>query len=184
MNWHKKQKNNIIDNPIKYPSAELILEVVLREMEKEDERSKNINNRCGIFISAIAVLFTFYLPYIALNDIMNLKINMIKEGLPQIILFIIYIFTLVLLIVSLIFFAISIAVKKYERPSFDSLGNENNHTKPRDVMASSIIDLYCKNAKTNIESNDKKTMLYSIGIVCWIVAVVLMAISTIYRQLM
>lgn len=177
------KRHKFIINENQYPSGELFLNVSAKEYDKEDERAKNIDNRSGVLISALTVLFVFYLPSMKIRAILSLTNIDVNKIIPQIIFLCLYGFTVISFIIGLIYFILSIDVKVNKRISFEDLSNQSLHKEKKNIVASSLAVKYSQLAKENELSNNKKVKYYSIGLRLLVVTVLLMTISTIMAMI-
>lgn len=178
-NIRSKHKISSKDTVANYQSAELFLNVAQKEYDKEDGRAKNIDNRAGILISALVLLFTFYLPQMKLSEIISLIDIDVIDIIPQIIILLLYTLAIITFTCSLFSLLSAIAVKTNSRLSYDDLANQDLHRASLDIVASSLAIKYCDLAKKNEISNNKKVDYYSKGLKYLVTTVLLMTVSII-----
>src|SRR5690625_4786934 len=82
-------KNRFNNHTIKYPSSELLLSALQLETEKENERSKNLETRVGIFISLAGIMIAFISSFLKIPNLKEIKIQSVYDAVPYTILLIV-----------------------------------------------------------------------------------------------
>ncbi|MCP3032623.1 hypothetical protein LF817_14955 [Halobacillus sp. A1] len=161
------------ETPTKYPSSELILSAILREYDKEDERAKTLDTRVGIFISLSGALLLFISSYVKLSLLIDTQVNSVYGAVPYAFYLIFTISSLILLVASVIYFLRVVSIRNYERVGLEEFKQEENNKANQDVVAYSLIKIYCQNISFNSKVNDEKVKLYKKGIFSIALALIL-----------
>lgn len=144
-----------------YPSATVILDIILNEYKNEIDRGRSFDTRSGIFLPVIGAIIIF-LPDLMNKMKWNKEINVISDVIPEVLVLSLVIISIALLLISSTNFIAVLKSKEYERINYKNL-NKNIAVYPEDSIRIKLIEEYVKILNKNIETNNEKAKYYKIA---------------------
>lgn len=176
----KVDKKYLSESKDIYPSAHILLDISRDEYTKEKERTNFIDNKLGIFITAIFAITTIYIPIIPFDKFKN-----IYTGNEKVIIILATIFILILsisiicLFIALFYFINAITLKPFNRVSHESLIDEENLKCFPNIIEKSLVEYYCGMLENNTNINNTKAKKFSKGLIYVTFFFVLLMVSSI-----
>lgn len=167
------QEEKAID--CKYPSAELMLAAIQREYEYESNRVRSLESRTGIFLAFAGALLVFFSSSLKPINLKEIEVDSLSQAFPFILMIGLIFLTLLILILSVIFFVRVISIQTYKRLSLNGFIKENTKSNP-DIIAMEIMIDYQKVVSHNSRVNNKKIELYKKGLYLILMAIIMTAI--------
>ncbi|MGX8795904.1 hypothetical protein ACR6HW_07400 [Fusibacter sp. JL298sf-3] len=150
----------------KYPSAEMLLDIAIREYDLEENRKSGMETRAGVFLGFEGSLLVFSLTNLNAPSTDALK-NVITK-LPfcenvihftEFVPIISYCGYYLLLIIAIIRMTMVLSLKNYKILSYDSFDIENS-VFPKDIIAVEVLKNYQSSLVHNKKENDIKGKRY------------------------
>lgn len=173
--------DSVVEKSNKYPSATLMLDIIMKEYEFESNRKNSIESRAGILLTLVGALLTIIPTFFSLSKYSKLEIKTVKDIIFPGIAILLFLLTLVLLSFSIIYFVKSLSTKNYERLSYTGF-NKDNASALESEVALCIMCEYAKSIKINIEANNDKVNKFNSAIFFLKYALILYASMFIITQ--
>ncbi|PYE49779.1 hypothetical protein HUB98_09400 [Paenibacillus barcinonensis] len=168
-------------SPSEYPSADLLLSIVQREYDIENNRKATLETRAGILIPIIVTLLTFLISFFKFESLTKAKINYAFESFIYNAYILLLIISVSLLLISLYYFIKVLSVNKYERLSVDDI--EESHARvEKDILTLAYALKYKDVLKGNSPLNETKAIQYQKGCYCTVGAVLPALVMIIFSQ--
>lgn len=178
----KPQKNieNKSEPKPKHPSASVLLEVAKDEYAKERERTNALDNKAGIFISAIIAMVTIFIPIIPFDKFISVYTSgsTVRIALLSVI---VCVFALAAgyLIVAFYNLYTAFKLKPFSRVRVDCLNDIGILKSDPNETQKGLVDHYCEIIESNQKTNDKKANNVNSGLKYSIIGFSLLALSTV-----
>lgn len=167
--------------PKNYPSSDLLLSVIQSEYDIEVGRKRDLETRAGILIALLGAIVVFYLTEIDFSffKTTNSKI----EVLCFILISLIYLFPVVMLLLSFNKFINVLKTKSYQRLG---LGGFDDETAKRNQneLSFDLMESYAVVVKSNAISNDEKADDFKEGIDKLTIAIIGITVTYILKELL
>jgi len=155
--------NDNTDDNIKYISGEFLLNILQTEYSYENERVRSLESRTGVFIAFLGALLVFLMDKLKLPSINVDNEYRLIEAFPRVLMILLTIFSLISIIIAIIYFVKVISIQTYKRLSFTGF-NETNAKHKKEEVAVSIMIQYQDVITHNNDINNKKVKYYRTGI--------------------
>lgn len=163
-----------------FPSISIFLVTARDEYTKEREYADKLDNKAGVFISAMLAIITLYIPIIPFSGIKNIYVN---SDTPHIILTTIALcclFSAIIIVVMAFYFLYkTFALKTFQRLDFEDLADENNLSFSRNLIEKGLLDVYVNCLRDNSKVNKNKSKALNKGLKFSIVSFILLSLSVI-----
>lgn len=158
-----------------FPSGKILLSVLQKEYEYENDRFRSLESRTGIFMTFVGAILVFFASTIKIPSL-NVKVGSVLQAVPYVLIIIFSILTILSLFISLGYFIKVVSIQTYKRLSLDGF-KELNATYDEEPVATSLMVEYKKIIEYNNEANNKKVKYYKIGVYFILISLVLTAVS-------
>ncbi|CAM4051638.1 hypothetical protein [Saccharibacillus endophyticus] len=164
-----------------FPSADLLLSIVQREYDIENNRKSTLETRAGVLIPIIVTLLTFLVSFFKFESFKNAKIDYAIEGFIYTSYMLLLIISVALLLISLYYFIKVLSVNKYERLNVDDVEESHARTE-KNRLALGYALKYSEILKGNNPLNETKAIQYQRGCYCTVGAVLPALIMIVLSQ--
>lgn len=159
-------------SPEIYPSAELYLQVLLQEYDREMQRMRDFDTKAGILLSAVVMLFTVFIGLIDFQIMLNKWPSAYS---------ILALCSMISSILCIVFLMAALFLRKYNHFTMAGFVDKRCHKAARDVSASTLVIGIAGKIEDNKKRGDKKAINYTLGLVFLIVTLVLMVVCTLLQ---
>ncbi|WP_432718970.1 hypothetical protein [Pectinatus frisingensis] len=163
-----------------YYSAPILLKIAQKEYDIENDRSKKLDSRCGIFISLSSALILFMANGI-LNSYAVFKHSMhvlILKGILFEFYNILNIISFVLLGISIIFFIKAINVTAYKRFNISYYSTITRYSET--IFSQVMLKYYGEAITANRQSNDTKVKSLKLGLYLLVGGIIIILFAQLY----
>lgn len=173
-------KEDQFKETIKYQSASIMLDIAKDEYTKERERANSIDNKLGIFISAIFAIIAIYIPIIPFHGLKTIYQANDKCRIILATIFICILITAAInLFIALAYLISAITLKPFNRVNYTNLEDEYNLCCSFDIVEKSLIEHYTDILDKNTMINDKKAKKFTRGLIFVVLFFSLLMIASI-----
>lgn len=183
---NKKENNsyNNTSNKVLYPSAELLLNTVIKEYDCEYQRFTSLYNRTGIITSILTALIIYGIIGMNIFEFKNLfKIQTLSISIVIIVVIIFFLYVGLIISTFLALyngFSVLFISESY-RFDFD-IFSENNMEFQKDVLAVALVIKYTDILKKISNNNDEKVKRYKKLIFWTLLDILFFVFSLIFNQ--
>lgn len=158
----------------------MLLSISIEEYKKEGDRANSFENRAGLFVSAIVAIISIYLQVIPFSKLDLGFNNESKRIIISTTIFVGLLFiALILMVISITYLARVLISRPYSRVDFSNLENIDNNKCDEDIMEYAMVQHYNTILLYNVEINNKKSKLYTKGMIFTVISFMIMLIATI-----
>jgi len=157
-----KPKENKTGDSVGFPSAKLLLSITQKENDYEIDRKKTFETRSAVFVAFSGVLFTLLIKVLESDYFKNVQPT---DFIPRAVVFGFFLFSSLLLLVSIYCFFYVIIAKKYARFDLDGF-EEDSAIRDEDESAFHLMERYRDVVINNCKINDKKSVYFIVGVIC------------------
>lgn len=133
----------------------MILEILREEYDKEKQTTQSLDNKAGIFLSALVVIETVWIQIVPIKDIIMLfeqyeYSKLIALGISLIVLFLLFSLNIILLVKCLM-------LRNFSAVNMDSIITESRKNVNYKKYMDAVVDHYNVILHDNIPLNQKKS---------------------------
>ncbi|AOH54505.1 hypothetical protein ABE28_009080 [Peribacillus muralis] len=164
-----------------YPSSELLLSIIQSEYDIEVGRKRDLETRAGILIALLGAVVVFYLTEINFSSFKTA--NSKVEVLCFILISLIYLFPVVMLLLSFNKFINVLKTKSYQRIGLDGFDIETAK-RNQNELSFDLMESYTAVVKSNAISNDEKVDDFKEGIDKLTIAIIGIVVTYLLKELL
>lgn len=162
-----------------FESSNILLDIMREEYSKERERCASLENKAGMFITAVIAIITVFIPMVPLEKIIGSYGDNMLHIIVVTVLLCVFALAFGNLIYAFYWLFQVVNLKEYCRPDLLSVKDKEIQLQPELITASGLLDHFYTIIDTNMKVNDQKVDNLKKGLTSSIVGFILLALSTI-----
>ena len=167
------------ENTREYPSASVLVEVVLNQYGNELSRGSSIDDKANIFIGAVIAALTIFLPSIPYSGIKEYLLDHKECNCGIVGLLIVLIISLILIVFAFVYLYKTVRVRGYSTPKISSITSEEALENNENNTQAALVKHYKKVIEDLEKINSDKADSLELGIKLAVISFLLMLIATV-----
>lgn len=172
----EQKTNNYVKE---YPSATVLLEVVLNQYGNELSRGSSIDDKANIFIGAVIATLAIFLPSIPYSQIKSFLSASQKCKCVVGVLLIVLTISLMLIVIAFVYLYKTVKVRGYSTPKISTITSDMALENAENDTQAALINHYKKVIEGLENTNSDKADSLGLGIKLSVISFLLMLLATV-----